>query len=143
MSEPQNENEQVAERRRKLEELRQNGNAYPNDFAPTAWAGELQAQWGDKDNAALQQETVMVKLAGRMMTRRIMGKASFAHIQDMSGRIQLRFERDRLGAEIYQAIKHWDLGDILGVEGVLFKTDRKSTRLNSSHSSVSRMPSSA
>ena len=82
----------------------------------------MQAQWGDKDNAALQQETVMVKLAGRMMTRRIMGKASFAHIQDMSGRIQLRFERDRLGAEIYQAIKHWDLGDILGVEGVLFKT---------------------
>ncbi len=82
----------------------------------------MQAQWGDKDNAALQQESVLVKLAGRMMTRRIMGKASFAHIQDMSGRIQLRFERDRLGAEIYQAFKHWDLGDILGVEGVLFKT---------------------
>jgi lysyl-tRNA synthetase class 2 len=122
MSDRQDENEQIAERRRKLEALRHEGNAYPNDFAPTTWAGELHDRWGDKDNTALQQEPVTVKVAGRMMTRRVMGKASFAHIQDMSGRIQLRLERDRLGDKVYQAFKKWDLGDILGVEGVLFKT---------------------
>lgn len=123
MPNSQDQNEQVVERRRKLEELRREGNAYPNDFSPTTWAQELHARWGDKDKAALLREPVAVRLAGRMMTRRVMGKASFAHIQDMSGRIQLRLERDRLGVEAYQAFKRWDLGDILGVEGVLFKTD--------------------
>ncbi len=122
MSHPHDENEQVLERRRKLEEMRRQGNAYPNDFSPTTWAGELHARWGHNDNTALKQESVTVRLAGRMMTRRVMGKASFAHIQDMSGRIQLRLERDRLGGRVYEAFKRWDLGDILGVEGVLFKT---------------------
>ncbi len=123
MPERQDENQQIAERRRKLAELRHNANAYPNDFAPDALAAELRGHWGDKDHDAVVQAGARVRLAGRIMSRRIMGKASFAHIQDRSGQIQLRLERDRLGEQVYQDFKKWDLGDIVGAEGMLFKTN--------------------
>jgi lysyl-tRNA synthetase class 2 len=123
MSDRQDENQQIAERRRKLAELRRDGNPYPNDFAPDALAGELHERWGDKDHDAVARAAAHVRLAGRIMSRRIMGKASFAHIQDRSGQIQLRLERDRLGDPLYQDFKKWDLGDIVGAEGTLFKTN--------------------
>lgn len=116
------ENEQIAQRRRKLARLRSRGIAYPCDFKRNVVAGELHAEYGEKDPAWFETHSVRVKLAGRMMTRRIMGKASFAHLQDMSGRIQLYITRDLIGPERYEEFKDFDLGDILGAEGVLFKT---------------------
>lgn len=116
------ENEQVALRRQKLAELRAQGNAFPNDFRRNVVAGELHAEYGEKDSAELETRSVRVKLAGRMMTRRVMGKASFCHLQDMSGQIQLYVTRDVVGDKLYEEFKRWDIGDILGAEGNLFKT---------------------
>jgi len=116
------ENEQVAQRRAKLAALREAGNPFPNDFRRNVVAGELLAEYDDKAGEWLAEQGLRVKVAGRMMTRRVMGKASFCHVQDMSGRIQLYVQRDVITAEVYQAFKKWDIGDILGAEGVLFKT---------------------
>jgi lysyl-tRNA synthetase class 2 len=122
MDKPEDENEQIALRRAKLAELRQQGNPFPNDFRRNVIAGELHAEYGEKDPAEIETRNVRVKVAGRMMTRRVMGKASFAHVQDMSGRIQVYVTRDGLGEELYENFKKWDIGDILGAEGTLFKT---------------------
>ncbi len=122
MTDEQDENEQIALRRAKLAELRQQGNPFPNDFRRNVVAGELFAEYGEKDPAEIDTRSVRVKVAGRMMTRRVMGKASFAHLQDMSGRIQVYVTRDALGPERYEEFKKWDIGDILGAEGLLFKT---------------------
>ncbi len=122
MDTPQDENEQIALRRQKLAELRAQGVAFPNDFRRNVVAGELHAEYGEKDGAELETRNVRVKVAGRMMTRRIMGKASFCHLQDMSGQIQLYVTRDALGEKAYEDFKKWDIGDILGAEGTLFKT---------------------
>ena len=122
MSNTEDEHEQIALRRAKLKRLREQGNAFPVDFRRNVMAGELHAEYGDKDNAELEANPRRVKVAGRMMRRRIMGKASFAHLQDMSGQIQLYIQRDVVSPEVYQAFKDWDLGDIIGAEGVLFKT---------------------
>ena len=116
------ENEQIALRRSKLAELRQQGNPFPNDFRRNVMAGELHAEYGEKDPAEIDTRNVRVKIGGRMMTRRVMGKASFAHLQDMSGRIQIYATRDLLGEAAYEDFKQWDIGDIIGAEGVLFKT---------------------
>ncbi|BCG63668.1 MAG: lysyl-tRNA synthetase, class II [Methyloprofundus sp.] len=118
------EQEQVAQRRTKLNALRENGGiAFPTDFRRNVVAGEVLAEYGEKSKEELEAEPIRVKLAGRMMTRRIMGKASFAHIQDMSGRIQLYVTRDTLVEGFYnEQFKKWDIGDILGAEGILFKT---------------------
>ena len=118
---PQDENEQIALRRAKLAELRQKGGAFPNDFKRNVVAGELHAEYDGKDSAWFDANAVRVKVAGRMMAMRVMGKASFCHLQDMSGRIQCYLQRDVL-AEKYDEFKKWDLGDIVGVEGALFKT---------------------
>src|SRR3972149_1102342 len=122
MSEDQDENEQIAQRRSKVAELRQLGIPFPNDFRRNVVAGELHAEYGEKDPAEIETRNVRVKVAGRMMTRRIMGKASFCHLQDMSGRIQIYVTRDALGEAGYEEFKKWDIGDILGAEGTLFKT---------------------
>jgi len=122
MDKPEDENEQIALRRAKLTELRQQGSPFPNDFRRNVIAGELHAEYGEKDPAEIETRNVRVKVAGRMMTRRVMGKASFAHVQDMSGRIQIYVTRDGLGEDLYENFKKWDIGDILGAEGTLFKT---------------------
>ena len=122
MSEDLDENEQIAQRRSKLTELRQQGIPFPNDFRRNVVAGELHAEYGEKVPAEIETRNVRVKVAGRMMTRRVMGKASFAHLQDMSGRIQIYVTRDVLGEPVYEDFKKWDIGDIVGAEGVLFKT---------------------
>ncbi len=112
----------IAERRRKLEALRAAGEAYANDFRRNAQAEDLQLAFGPLEAEALERDGVPVAVAGRMMAKRIMGKASFARLEDMSGAIQLFFERDALPEGVYAAFKSWDLGDLLGVEGTLFKT---------------------
>ncbi len=112
----------IAQRREKLNALREGGNAFPNDFRRDAVAGELHAEYDGKDNAVLEANPVRVKVAGRLMAKRVQGKTSFAVLQDMSGRIQLFLQRDNLAEGVYQAFKGWDIGDILGAEGVIFRT---------------------
>ncbi|MDH5613461.1 MAG: OB-fold nucleic acid binding domain-containing protein, partial [Gammaproteobacteria bacterium] len=119
----QDEQEQIKQRREKLSTLREEGIAFPTDFRRDVVAGELHAEYGEKAAEDLEATPVRVKVAGRMMTRRVMGKASFCHIQDMSGKIQLYVTRDVLPEGYYnQQFKKWDIGDILGAEGILFKT---------------------
>jgi lysyl-tRNA synthetase class 2 len=111
-----------AQRRQKLEALRENGNPYPNNFRRSALAADILARHGDDDAAALEAKKPEVAVAGRMMTRRIMGKAAFAHLQDVSGQVQIYVRRDDLPEGQYAAFKRFDLGDILGVEGFVFRT---------------------
>ena len=118
----QEENEQIVQRKAKLNALRELGEAYPNDFKREDLSADLHRQYESLDTETLEKQAVRVCLAGRMLTRRVMGKASFAHIQDMSGKMQLYVARDLLPEGVYAAFKGWDLGDIVGVEGVVFKT---------------------
>lgn len=116
------ENHVMAERREKLKALRANGVAFPNDFKPLHQAANLHAQYGALDKETLDPQAIQVTVSGRMMLKRVMGKASFATIQDVSGRIQLYIARDEIGQDLYASFKHWDLGDIVGATGRLFKT---------------------
>ena len=121
---PADENSLIAERRAKLTALRGQGIAFPNDFRRSDYAGDLQTQYGDADLwtvEALEGAGRHVKLAGRLMAKRVMGKASFVQIQDESGRIQLFLQANTLG-DTYDAFKGWDIGDIVGVEGSLTRT---------------------
>jgi len=118
----QDENHIIAERRTKLAALRQDGVAFPNDFQRENTAQKLHDGYGEKSAEELEGLPVEVKVAGRMMLKRVMGKASFATLQDVSGRIQVYVARDKVGEESYAAFKGWDLGDILGVVGTLMKT---------------------
>ncbi len=118
----QDENQIIAERRAKLAELRKRGAAFPNDFMREHLAADLHRTWDAKSNEEIESKHVVVAVAGRMMLKRVMGKASFATVQDMSGRIQLYVARDGVGEAAYEAFKHYDLGDILGAKGTLFKT---------------------
>ncbi len=117
------ENKLIAERRAKLAALREQGNAYPNDFRRNAIAEELHRTFEAHDKDALDEEKIQVSVSGRMMAKRVMGKASFIKLQDRSGQIQVRLERDRLPEGVYQAFKKWDVGDIVGAQGVLFRTN--------------------
>ena len=119
---PPDDNQIIAERRGKLAALRARGNAYPNDFRRDALAAELHAAHDAKSNEELEAQHLEVAVAGRMLLKRVMGKASFATLQDMSGRIQLYVTNDHAGTEVHDAFKHWDLGDIVGARGTLFKT---------------------
>lgn len=116
------ENKLVAERRKKLSALRADGFAFPNTFRRTALADQLHRVYNEHSSEALEATPVDVSVAGRMMTQRVMGKASFATIQDRSGQIQLFIQRDQIGKETYQGFKSWDLGDIVWARGKLFRT---------------------
>jgi lysyl-tRNA synthetase, class II len=119
---PADENQIITERRGKLAALRGHGQAFPNDFRRDALAGDLHAKYDDMGNEALEPLAIAAVVAGRMMLKRVMGKACFATLQDMSGRIQLYVTLDAVGAEMLDAFKHWDLGDLVGAAGTLFKT---------------------
>jgi lysyl-tRNA synthetase class 2 len=119
---PIDENQIIGERRAKLAAARANGQPFPNDFRRTALAGDLHARYGAKANEELEPLGVDVAVAGRMMLKRVMGKASFATLQDMTGRIQLYVTADAVGPDAHDAFKHWDLGDIVGASGRVFKT---------------------
>ncbi|HMM53195.1 MAG TPA: lysine--tRNA ligase [Burkholderiaceae bacterium] len=112
----------IAERRTKLARLREDGVAYPNDFRPAHRAAALAEHYGFKTREQLEAERVAVSLAGRIMLKRVQGKASFATLQDATGRLQLYLNDEGVGADTHAAFKHWDLGDIVACEGVLFKT---------------------
>jgi lysyl-tRNA synthetase class 2 len=116
------ENQIVAERRAKLAALRARGQAFPNDFRRDALAADLHAKYDTMSNEEIEALHVDVAVAGRMVLKRVMGKASFATLQDMSGRIQLYVTMDAVGADTLDQFKHWDLGDIVGATGALFKT---------------------
>ncbi len=119
----QDEQQQIVQRRAKLAALRENGIAFPTDFRRNVISGEVLAEYGERTKEGLEAEPIRVKIAGRIMTRRIMGKASFCHIQDMAGKIQLYVTRDSLPEGFYnEQFKKWDIGDIIGAEGELFKT---------------------
>ncbi len=147
---PQDENKLIAERREKLKALRESskasgGVAFPNDFKPANRALPLVQTYGDKDAEALDAEAVTVSVAGRMMLKRVMGKASFATVQDATGRIQAYITRDAVGEEVYADFKKWDLGDIIAVEGVLMKTKTgelsiKATKIRMLTKSLRPMP---
>ena len=116
------ENQIIAERRAKLATLRTQGNAFPNDFRRDTLAADLHAQHDAKTNEELEPLAIKATVAGRMLLKRVMGKASFATLQDMSGRIQLYVTADAVGADGHEAFKHWDLGDLVGATGHVFKT---------------------
>jgi lysyl-tRNA synthetase class 2 len=115
------ENHLIAERRAKLAKLRERGIAFPNDFRRNALAGDLLTAYGGKSTEALDADPVRVSIAGRMRAKRVMGKASFAKLEDSSGAIQIFLQQSALG-EIYDEFKGWDVGDVVGAEGVLFRT---------------------
>jgi len=116
------ENEIIEIRRNKLAELRKTGMAFPNQFRRDSLAGELINNFDTLDKEQLAEKAMPCKVAGRIMARRLMGKASFIHIQDMTGRIQAYVRSNDLPEGVYEQFKHWDIGDIVGVEGILFKT---------------------
>ena len=120
------ENELIRQRREKLDKWRETTQAYPNTFKPDQLAADLQASYGELEKEELETKAFEVAIAGRMMSRRIMGKASFAHLQDRSGqRIQIYVARDALPEGFYnEEFKKWDIGDIVGAKGVLFKTNK-------------------
>lgn len=117
-------NKLIAQRYEHLLALRERGQAYPNDFRRNALADELYQLHGTKDRQELEAVKVHVSVAGRMMTRRIMGKVAFAHLQDMSGQIQIYIKGSDLADGLYAEFKRWDLGDIIGVQGELMKTNK-------------------
>ena len=127
---PQDENKLIAERREKLKALRERqaaggAVAFPNDFKPQDRAAALQAAHGGKTGDELQAgEKISASIAGRLMLKRVMGKASFATVQDATGRIQIYVTREDVGKEAYADFKRWDLGDIIAAEGYVFKTQK-------------------
>ncbi len=112
----------IEQRRAKLAALRAAGNAYPNDFRRDALAADILAAHADAPNEELERAPRRVSIAGRIMTRRIMGKAAFVHAKDMSGALQLYVKRDEIGEAAFDEFKSWDLGDIVGAEGYVFRT---------------------
>ena len=124
---PPDDNQLMVERREKLKALRSAGVAFPNDVRPEHRAEALFAQYDSKTKEELEPLAVKVSVAGRMMLKRVMGKASFATLQDASfgpsgGRIQVYINNEGVGEEVHNAFKHWDLGDIVAATGTLFKT---------------------
>ena len=117
-------NKIVAERREKLAQLRAAGVAYPNDFSRTHLSADLESIHGKKTREALEQEGIHASIAGRLMLKRVMGKASFGVLQDQAGRMQIYVSDDRTGKDSHGEFKHFDLGDIVGASGTLFRTQK-------------------
>jgi lysyl-tRNA synthetase class 2 len=126
------ENTLITQRREKLDALRKKGNPFPNDFRRGHLAADLLSAYGHNDAAYFDENEILVSIAGRLMFKRVMGRASFCNIQDSSGRIQLFLQRDAIGADEYQAFKNLDVGDIVGAEGSMFvtKTGELSVRVS-------------
>jgi lysyl-tRNA synthetase class 2 len=116
------ENHLIAERRAKLAKLRERGKPFPNDFRRNSLAGDLSVTYGARSAEALESAPARVSVAGRMRAKRVMGKASFAKLEDTTGAIQIFLQRDTLG-EVYDEFKTWDVGDVVGAEGTLFRTN--------------------
>ena len=119
----EDENRYIAQRREKLSQLREQGQAYPNHFRRSDFAQGLHDKHGELSREELEEKSINVSLAGRMMLKRVGGKTTFAQLQDMGGTIQIFVRRDALGEADYESFKHSDIGDIFGVSGVLFRTN--------------------
>src|SRR5688572_7522943 len=117
-------NKIVAERREKLAALREKGVGYPNDFTRTHLSQELESAHGGKSKEELEKNPIQATIAGRLMLKRVMGKASFGVLQDHAGRLQIYVSDDRTGKDTHAQFKHFDLGDIVGASGVLFRTQK-------------------
>lgn len=130
------ENHLIAERRTKLSGLRSQGVAFPNDFVPANRANALHASFGEQDQATLAAAAHPASVAGRMMLKRVMGKASFATLQDSTGRIQIYLERGSLGEEVYDSFKTWDIGDIIAIKGHVFKTNKGELSIHATEARV-------
>ena len=130
------ENHLIAERRHKLASLRAQGIAFPNDFVPEHRASSLHARFGEQDQATLASLAQPASVAGRMMLKRVMGKASFATLQDSTGRIQIYLERNSLGEDIYDSFKQWDIGDIIAIQGHIFKTNKGELSIHATQARV-------
>ncbi|MDA0978890.1 MAG: lysine--tRNA ligase [Proteobacteria bacterium] len=124
------EHDLFTQRKAKLAALREKGNAFPNDFRRQHRAAELHDAHGEATKEALEEAAVTTAVAGRIVLRRLMGKASFLTVQDVSGRIQLYVRQDDLGEEVYEDFKHWDIGDIIGARGTLMKTNKGELTVN-------------
>ena len=124
------ENEIVALRKARLAELRSKGNAFPNDFRRQHLALQLHEKFGDQSKEDLEAAGVKTAVAGRIVLRRLMGKASFVTLQDVSGRIQLYIRQDDIGKDDYEEFKSWDIGDIVGAAGTLMKTNKGELTVN-------------
>lgn len=133
--EPQvDENELIRQRREKLGAWRETGSVYPNTFKPQNLAADLIYSYGEVEKEDLADKAVEVAIAGRLMSRRIMGKASFAHLQDRSGRVQVYVQRDALPQGFYnEEFKKWDIGDIVAARGTMFKTNKGELSVKVSH----------
>ncbi len=125
--------EQIAVRREKLAQMRAAGEAYPNRWRTDHSAAAIHAEFAETDADGLTEIGRRVRVAGRMMAHRVMGKSSFINIQDGTGRLQLFLNRDQLGAEVYNPTKKWDLGDLVGGEGELFRTRTGELSVRLSH----------
>lgn len=137
-SEPMNEetlseNEIISLRRQKLASLREEKNAFPNTFRRDCLASELFENYQHFDKSQLAEKAVFCKISGRIMAKRLMGKASFIHVQDMTNKIQVYVKGNDLPDGVYEAFKHWDIGDIIGIEGKLFKTNTGELSIYASH----------
>ena len=130
------ENHLISERRTKLAGLRTQGIAFPNDFTPEHRASSLHARFGEQDQATLASSAQPASVAGRMMLKRVMGKASFATLQDSTGRIQIYLERSSLGEDTYDAFKQWDIGDIIAIQGHIFKTNKGELSIHATQARV-------
>ncbi|HHC73479.1 MAG TPA: lysine--tRNA ligase, partial [Thiothrix sp.] len=116
-------NQLIQQRREKLTQLREKQtSAFPNDFNKTHYANVLHVEYDEHDKPWFEENSVAVNVAGRMMLKRVMGKASFITLSDTTGRIQLFVQKNNIGEEAYADFKTWDVGDIVGGEGLLFKT---------------------
>jgi len=118
----EDENKLIAQRRAKLARLREQGPAFPNDYRRTALAGELHAAFDERPTEWLEANPIQVSVGGRMLLKRVMGKASFAQIADRTGQVQLFLKQDAVGEAAYEEFKSWDVGDIIGASGTLFRT---------------------
>ena len=118
------ENRLIAERRAKLAALREEGEAYPNDFRKDTTAAVLHSRFGEVDGEELAQVEEIFSVAGRMMAKRVMGKIAFVRLQDRSGAIQLMVQRDNLPEGVFQQFKHWDIGDIIAASGRIIRTQK-------------------
>ena len=132
----QDENHLIAERRAKLAGLRATGIAFPNDFVPKDRAGALHATFGEQEQATLAEAKHPASVAGRMMLKRVMGKASFATLQDSTGRIQIYLDRNTLGETVYDSFKQWDIGDIIAITGDVFKTNKGELSVHASSAKI-------
>ncbi len=120
----QDESDIVAQRKAKLETLRQQGNAFPNDFRRKHTAVELHTEHGKKSKEGLAEEKFETVIAGRIMLRRAMGKASFVTLQDRTGKIQAYIRQNDVGEAAYGDFNSWDIGDIVGITGYMMKTNK-------------------